>query len=91
LDLVHEYSRGIPRIVNLICEHALIVAYVEQAQHVTKAMVEGVATELELETQPFLISSASMGGALPPLRAASNDSSSHLQAFTGEPNRRQDR
>src|SRR3981081_3589293 len=59
LDLVHRYSRGIPRIINLICEHALIVSYVEQVQQVTAAMVEGVAVELELESQPFLISSAS--------------------------------
>src|SRR5215475_269526 len=64
LELVHRYSRGIPRIINLLCEHSLIVAYVEQAQQVTSAMVEGVAAELELETQPFLISSAAMGGGL---------------------------
>ena len=64
LDLVHRYSRGIPRLINLICEHALIVAYVEQARQVTNNMVEGVAVELELETQPFLISNAAMGGAI---------------------------
>ncbi|WP_188760690.1 ExeA family protein [Edaphobacter acidisoli] len=62
LDLVHRYSRGIPRIINLLCEHALIVAYVEQIEQVSAAMVEGVAQELELETQPFLISAAAMGG-----------------------------
>ena len=65
LDLVHRYSRGIPRLINLICEHALIVAYVEQARQVTNTMVDGVAAELELETQPFLISTASMGAAMP--------------------------
>lgn len=64
LDLVHRYSRGIPRIINLLCEHSLIVAYVEQVQQVTAAIVEGVAQELELETQPFLISTAAMGGAM---------------------------
>lgn len=61
LDRVHRYSQGIPRVINLLCEHALIVAYVEQAQHVTPEMVDSVATELDLETQPFLISSAAMG------------------------------
>jgi type II secretory pathway predicted ATPase ExeA len=64
LRLVHRYSRGIPRIINLLCEHALIVAYVEQVKQVTPAMIDGVAAELELETQPFLISSAAMGGGL---------------------------
>jgi type II secretory pathway predicted ATPase ExeA len=61
LDLIHRYSRGIPRIINLLCEHGLILAYVEQVQQVTAAMVESVATELELETQPFMVSSAALG------------------------------
>jgi len=69
LDLIHRYSRGIPRLINLICEHALIVAYVEQARQVTNNMVEGVAVELELETQPFLISTAAMGGNMPTSRS----------------------
>jgi general secretion pathway protein A len=62
LDLVHRYSKGIPRIINLLCEHSLIVAYVEQVQQVTTAIVEGVAAELELETQPFIVSSTALGG-----------------------------
>ncbi len=37
------------------------MGYVEQAAQITPAIVEGVAIELELETQPFLISSAAMG------------------------------
>lgn len=70
LDLVHRYSRGIPRIINLLCEHALIVAYVEQVEEVSAQMLEGVAQELELETQPFLISTAAMGSS----RAAAEES-----------------
>ena len=34
---VHFYSRGIPRIVNLLCEHALINAYAEHIQPVPAA------------------------------------------------------
>jgi len=34
---------------------------VEQVQQVTAAIVEGVAAELELETQPFMVSSAALG------------------------------
>ena len=62
LNTVHLYSRGIPRLINLICEHSLIVAYVEQAPQVTGRMVEGVAAELELDNQPFLVSAAALGG-----------------------------
>src|ERR1700704_1632920 len=61
LDLIHRCSRGIPRLINLLCEHSLILAYVEQVQQVTATMVESVAAELELETQPFMVSSAALG------------------------------
>lgn len=62
LDAVHRYSRGIPRVINLLCEHALIVGYVEQIQQIPAKVVEGVAAELELESQPFLLSPAAMNG-----------------------------
>jgi general secretion pathway protein A len=61
LELIHRCSRGIPRLINLLCEHSLILAYVEQVQQVTAAMVESVAAELELDTQPFMVSSAALG------------------------------
>jgi general secretion pathway protein A len=92
LDLVHRYSRGIPRIINLICEHALIVAYVEQVQQVTAAMVEGVAIELELETQPFLISSGAMGGGgMQSSRNAGGEGANFMTGFDRETTGRQDR
>ena len=90
LELVHRYSRGIPRIINLICEHALIVAYVEQAKQVSAAMVEGVAAELELETQPFLLSTAAMGGGQG-ARNVAGDPTSLITAFNGETNGGRDR
>jgi general secretion pathway protein A len=92
LELVHRYSRGIPRIINLVCEHALIVAYVEQVQQVTGAIVDGVAAELELETQPFMVSSAALGGGgIPPSRGSSAEGSNFMTAFRGETPGRQDR
>lgn len=90
LNLVHRYSRGIPRMVNLICEHTLILAYVEQNKHVTPAMVESVAVELELEGQPFVISSASLGSGLGS-RNAPGDTDSHIPALISEPHGRQNR
>jgi general secretion pathway protein A len=92
LELVHRYSRGIPRIINLLCEHALIVAYVEQIQQVTAAIIEGVAAELELEVQPFMVSSAAFGGVgTQPSRGSSADGSSFMTAFRGDTPGRQDR
>ena len=90
LELVHRYSRGIPRVINLLCEHSLIVAFVEQVQQVNGSIVEGVASELELETQPFLISSVAMGGTAS--RGGSGSEISGLKtAFDGESKGRQDR
>ena len=52
---VHRSSRGIPRVINLICEHSLIHGYVEQIPQIPESVVLGVATELDLDTQPFSV------------------------------------
>ncbi|MEG9434858.1 AAA family ATPase [Edaphobacter sp. HDX4] len=89
LDLIYRYSHGIPRIINLLCEHSLIVAYVEQVQEVSAELVEGVAAELELETQPFLISPVAIGSSG---RSGNfGETSGLMTAFDGEPKGRQDR
>jgi general secretion pathway protein A len=49
VDAVHFYSRGIPRVVNLLCEHALINAYVEQVQPVPAHIVEEIAREFQFD------------------------------------------
>ncbi len=59
-----------PRIINLLCEHSLILAYVEQVEQVTPTIVESVATDLELDVQPFMLSSAALGnGSARPVRS----------------------
>jgi general secretion pathway protein A len=89
LSLVHRYSRGIPRIINLVCEHSLILAYVEQVQQVSTTIVESVAAELELDVQPFMVSSAALGNGGPsPSRSAPEDS--FMSGFNREiPGRRE--
>ena len=91
VDLVHRYSRGIPRIINLLCEHSLISAYVEQTQHVSPEMIEAVAIELELETQPFLISSAAMGGTPGGARPIPAENSNFTTTLGSESTGRRDR
>jgi len=46
---VHSYSRGIPRLINTICENALISAYARQSKTVTEEMIEDVAQDLRLQ------------------------------------------
>jgi len=49
IQTVHLYSRGIPRVVNLLCEHSLINAYVDHLRPVPAQLVEEVAREFQLD------------------------------------------
>ena len=49
MEAVHYYSRGIPRVMNLLCEHALINAYVEQLNPVPARMVQEAARDFLLD------------------------------------------
>ena len=45
---VHRYARGIPRVTNLLCEHALVSSYVDQLNPVPPEIVEEVARDFDL-------------------------------------------
>jgi len=49
IDTVHLYSLGVPRVVNLLCEHALINAYVAHNRTIQPMVVEAVAREFQLD------------------------------------------
>jgi general secretion pathway protein A len=58
---IHRASRGIPRIINLLCEHALIVGYVDQRIRIPASVIHAVAAELDLDPQPFAVASSQAG------------------------------
>ncbi len=47
---VFRHTQGIPRLVNVLCEHSLISAYVDHKEEVGPETVDRIATELEIET-----------------------------------------
>lgn len=49
LDAVHRYSGGIPRLINLICDRALLGGYSARATRIVPAMVSAAARSLDLE------------------------------------------
>ena len=49
LTAIHRYSGGIPRVVNLLCEHCLVSAFVDQQKTVSAAVVQAVARDFDLE------------------------------------------
>ena len=48
LQSVYKYSGGIPRVINLLCDRALLAAYSERATRVTPEMVRKGAGSLDL-------------------------------------------
>jgi type II secretory pathway predicted ATPase ExeA len=46
--LIHRYANGIPRIINLLCEHCLVSAFVDQQKVILPAVVDAVAQEFDL-------------------------------------------
>jgi general secretion pathway protein A len=49
LDTVHLYSVGIPRVINLLCEHSLVNAFVDHERPIQPKTVEEVAREFQLD------------------------------------------
>jgi general secretion pathway protein A len=55
-DVVQEIfkcSEGIPRVVNLLCEHAMIAAYAQHQRAVTPEMIQRIALDFDLAAKPL--------------------------------------
>jgi general secretion pathway protein A len=50
LGAIAHYSRGIPRLINTICENALIEGYARQIQQITPEMIHQIAADSRLES-----------------------------------------
>jgi len=51
-DAVQEiayYSKGFPRLINILCDNALLIAYATSQKRVTGAIIEEAATDLRFE------------------------------------------
>jgi hypothetical protein len=67
IQSVHRYSLGIPRVVNLLCEHSLINAYVDHTRPVPAHLVEEVAREFQLDE---IAPTSPTGSSSPPMEEA---------------------
>jgi general secretion pathway protein A len=45
---VFRHSRGIPRLINTVCENALITGYARQERSITPDIIKGVAADFRL-------------------------------------------
>jgi hypothetical protein len=57
-DIVHTRSRGVPRIINVICDATLVFGYAEERRQIDAGLMADVLVELEAT------------GVLPPVRTA---------------------
>ena len=48
IEAVYNHSRGIPRLVNTICENALLAGYAKHASTITSEFIDGVAKDLRI-------------------------------------------
>ncbi len=65
LRAVHRFSGGIPRIVNVICDNALLTAFSEQSAKISAPAVEGAAKDLglsDMTTGPGAVASVAPRG-----------------------------
>ena len=49
---VHHHSHGIPRLINTVCENALIGAFARQLKAVPPDIIEEVANDFRLDVTP---------------------------------------
>src|SRR6476620_553437 len=59
-DIVHTRSRGVPRIINVICDATLVFGYAEERRQIDAELMADVLVELEAT------------GVLPPVRSGSD-------------------
>lgn len=90
LENVYRYSKGIPRVINLLCEHALISGFVDQIRPVPAETIDNVAREFELdEASPTVEAQATASGEnvslIEALRVLSNVGDKLRQLEVGAP------
>jgi general secretion pathway protein A len=69
---IHQYSRGFPRLINTICENALITGYARQLKTINQEVILGVARDFHLNTNGSKLAKNGLGDADQDLERAKN-------------------
>lgn len=48
IEAIHTYARGYPRMINILCDNALLLGYSRGKKHITVAMIQECHNDLEL-------------------------------------------
>lgn len=49
LDIIFQYSKGIPRLINIICDFLMLSAFAEETKIITNEMVHDIIGDLDFE------------------------------------------
>ena len=47
LDRIYDYSRGVPRLINIVCDLALLVGYIRETRRINKDIIDSVIEDFE--------------------------------------------
>ncbi|SEM42790.1 general secretion pathway protein A [Syntrophus gentianae] len=48
IDAIHRYARGIPRLINILCDAALVYGYADELRAIDKIVIEDVIAERKI-------------------------------------------
>lgn len=78
---VYTFSNGIPRLINIICDHALLTAYAKGMNQVDEKIIQECAEELRI---PFKYSVNTPAVALEPAKAQKTGAIAHATIKAGK-------
>ena len=64
LHSIFTHAKGIPRVINLLCEHALITAYGEQQHSIAADAIRRIAADFDLSAIPISVENDFSGSRL---------------------------
>lgn len=84
LEAIHGYTKGIPRLVNTLCDNALQSAFAIQSPHVTVSIVQEAACDLDLLPAPPQQQPAPLPASIHPSKSLVPASTVFMPDFTRE-------
>jgi general secretion pathway protein A len=52
IDEIYKYSRGIPRLINVVCDNALLTGFSRGAKRLNRGVIKDVVSELDVTNKP---------------------------------------
>ena len=92
IDIIFTYSRGIPRLINIICDFLMLSAFAEETTDIDKELVQDIIGDLDFENQYWTngLPEESMDKETVPYKAEIIESESELAPMLREITKRLD-